>query len=244
MYHREYLAIREKLITSVLLARGPPTSLLCATCEGHHGTYRCLECTLPGLHCQSCVLSSHSHLPFHRLEKWTGTHFEWCSLQQLGYIYYLGHGGSDCPTSMINSCNNEVDTDDSDNDEDEWGTTKEASTASPTSGTQIMTVVSTSGIHQVAVHWCLCNSKHDKYSQLMAVRLYPSTFTRPKTAFTWEVLDMASIDSTVCNTTANSFYQKLRYMTSAPNAWKLKVSPVYLLARPELTANARTGTES
>ncbi|KAJ3562360.1 hypothetical protein NP233_g9626 [Leucocoprinus birnbaumii] len=58
--------------------------------------YRCLDCFHSEETCSDCILIQHRHLPFHRIQKWTGTHFEKTTLATLGYILHLGHEGSPC----------------------------------------------------------------------------------------------------------------------------------------------------
>ncbi|KAJ3509664.1 hypothetical protein NMY22_g16220 [Coprinellus aureogranulatus] len=56
--------------------------------------YRCLDC-IDGsiMRCLACAKTMHSNLPFHRLTRWTGTHFQKCGTLELGLIYQLGHDG-------------------------------------------------------------------------------------------------------------------------------------------------------
>ncbi|KIJ15242.1 hypothetical protein PAXINDRAFT_57201, partial [Paxillus involutus ATCC 200175] len=59
----------------------------CKTCVGHHGW------------CKPCAVKMHKYLPFHRLEAWKGFCYEDTSLCELGFVWFLGHGGEPCPGS-------------------------------------------------------------------------------------------------------------------------------------------------
>ena len=58
--------------------------------------YRCTECFLGAPMCKYCMVSSHCFSPFHRIERWTGTHLEKEFLNNIGLIIYLGHSGQPC----------------------------------------------------------------------------------------------------------------------------------------------------
>ncbi|KIK81366.1 hypothetical protein PAXRUDRAFT_101228, partial [Paxillus rubicundulus Ve08.2h10] len=52
-----------------------------------------------GLHawCKSCAVNVHQYLPFHQPEVWSGACYLDISLCQLGFVWFLGHGGEPCP---------------------------------------------------------------------------------------------------------------------------------------------------
>ncbi|KAF9470138.1 hypothetical protein BDN70DRAFT_765136, partial [Pholiota conissans] len=59
--------------------------------------YRCLDCFLPDLACLECCLKRHQRLPFHVVEKWTGSTFVKTSLKSLGLVIHLNHNSLRCP---------------------------------------------------------------------------------------------------------------------------------------------------
>ena len=77
-----------------------------------------------------------------------------------------------------------------------------------------MTVIHLNGIFQLCVRFCRCQGASPEHEQLFRHRLFPSTFDRPETAFTLEVLDYYGIDAMECKTSAQSFFQKLRRVTN------------------------------
>jgi hypothetical protein len=85
-----------------------------------------------------------------------------------------------------------------------------------------MTIITSSRICQMTVQWCTC-TEDDRADQLLSIRLFPATFTSPKTAFTFEGLDQFLTEHTICKTTAYSFYEKLRHLTHALDPKSLKV---------------------
>jgi hypothetical protein len=129
----------------------------------------------------------HLSLPFHRLQRWNGQFYEAISLLELGFVFNLGHDGKVCPLNADKSeCGDQI------------------------------TMVDSAGIFIHLVRWCRCNgaSNEDKHLQLLRHRLFPSTISKPQTAFTFNVLDEFLIDSLECKTSASSFYSKLRRLTN------------------------------
>ena len=64
--------------------------------------YRCTDCLQPPVVCKRCTLKIHQRLPFHILAKYDGVQHFWaeCSLDDLGALIYLGHGGEACPYTL------------------------------------------------------------------------------------------------------------------------------------------------
>ncbi|KDR83151.1 hypothetical protein GALMADRAFT_134646 [Galerina marginata CBS 339.88] len=62
--------------------------------------YRCVECFLPDLLCSSCCVKRHRLHPFHRIKKWTGTHFIKTSLKDIGLKVQLNHASLFCESPI------------------------------------------------------------------------------------------------------------------------------------------------
>ena len=92
-------------------------------------------------------------------------------------------------------------------------------------------MVDSAGIFVHAVKWCWCDGakEQDKHLQLLRCSLFPSTVTKPQTAFTFNVLDEFLIDELECKTLASSFYSKLRRLTNNAFPDSLPVSEVFML---------------
>jgi len=58
--------------------------------------WRCTDYLENHALCQDCCWKGHKDLPFHQVEFWTGTHYEWDWLYNLGVIIHLDHHGSPC----------------------------------------------------------------------------------------------------------------------------------------------------
>ncbi|KAJ7716210.1 hypothetical protein B0H16DRAFT_1801736 [Mycena metata] len=62
--------------------------------------FRCADCG-PSVQCLTCVLQRHSLLPLHRVKEWNGASWTPITLEQLGLVYQLGHGGLPCRRPAI-----------------------------------------------------------------------------------------------------------------------------------------------
>ncbi|PPR04510.1 hypothetical protein CVT24_013116 [Panaeolus cyanescens] len=64
--------------------------------EAGDAIYRCKCCFLGDLVCKDCCVRRHKRLPFHLIEKWTGTLFSPVSLKSLGLRIQLNHTTMAC----------------------------------------------------------------------------------------------------------------------------------------------------
>jgi len=164
----------------------PPKNLNCTSCGQESAQYRCLDCYGPHWWCQRCILEAHVHHPFHRPQQWKDGSFEKVPLCDMGYVLVLGHSSQEgqCPE-----------------DNDIFGDRR-------------MAIVHVNGVFEHCVRFCKCKGASSEHEQLFMQRLFPSTFDRPETAFTMDVLDYYGIDSMECKTSAQSFFQKLCRVTN------------------------------
>ncbi|KAI6033374.1 hypothetical protein EDC04DRAFT_2868870 [Pisolithus marmoratus] len=90
-----------------------------------------------------------------------------------------------------------------------------------------MTIVHTEGIftHQISGCNCPGSDPIQWHLELLWQRLFPASISKPKTAFTFDVLDHFLIDALECKTSAMSFYQKLKRFTN--NAFTERVPDRY-----------------
>lgn len=194
---REYTERRPAILQAVLEARGPCLASGCGHFLPQDQHFRCVACLGGPLYCRECLVSTHQLQPFHTVEVWTGTHYSRTSLHDHGYIMDLRLGCISCAVQL------------------------------PVTSTPpvAMTIVSSNGIHSFAVQPCACTDR-DLVAQLMSLRMFPSTFIRPRTAFTFEVLDYFLIDYTTCKTTPHAFYKKLRRLSDPVDPARLPVSNI------------------
>jgi hypothetical protein len=185
-YLRQFLDHKALYLTNLINQEIPPTNVTCQSCALEVGVYRCLDCYGPHWWCRGCLLKSHRHHPFHRPQQFRDGSFEKVSLSELGYVFALGHSGSAgfCP------------------DDDHFF------------GDRRITLVHLNGVFEHFIRFCKCQGALPEHEQLFTHRLFPSTFERPETAFSLEVLDYYGIDSTECKTSAQSFFHKLRRVTN------------------------------
>lgn len=79
--------------------------------------------------------------------------------------------------------------------------------------TRVMVVVDTSGVHELPVVSCACHDSPPLDIQLLRLGLYPATTARPKTLFTFRVLDDVLLTTKECKTSIQNYYNKLRRVT-------------------------------
>ncbi|KAG1721016.1 uncharacterized protein EDB91DRAFT_1240354 [Suillus paluster] len=196
-YLRQWVP-RTNRYLSILLEREAPADRSCIIC-GSDGVYKC----------HNCFGQEHQRLPFHRISQWTGGFFKDCCLVK------TGHGGNPCPCQdygvddadegFFAAADTDTDTD------TEHATTPTANASKnnhdlPTgvpfikNDKTMTTIVDKSG-------YCMCADAPSADLQLFRLGLFPASFTQPKTAFTFDVLDDFLLDNLECGT-------KLRRMTT------------------------------
>ena len=78
-----------------------------------------------------------------------------------------------------------------------------------------LTVVDISGVHSIPVHYCHCAGAEPPHLQLLQLRLFPTSCLRPRTVFTFHVLDDFLQHNVVCKTSAHNYYTLLRRKTNS-----------------------------
>lgn len=97
-----------------------------------------------------------------------------------------------------------------------------------------MTMIHVNGVFDLCVSFCRCHGSLSEHEQLFRHRLFSSSFDRPETVFTFDLLDYYGIDAMECKTSAQSFFQKLRRVTN--NAFPDEV-PVSILLQFHFSEN-------
>lgn len=96
----------------------------------------------------------------------------------------------------------------------------------------VLVVVDISGIHEIPVQYCTCHSHPvSNDNQLFDCGLFPATFKRVQTAFTFRVLDDFRLDNLESKTSAYHYYKKLRRVTcpAFPASVKVNCTSQYLV---------------
>ncbi|KAG1881030.1 uncharacterized protein F5891DRAFT_973461, partial [Suillus fuscotomentosus] len=147
----------------------------------------------------------HWRLPFHKIGKWNGGFFEETSLTKIGMDIYLGHQGMPCPA--LGDIHEWEDTDRPIyQPAEDFPTILEPSFLNHK---QCITVVDKSGVHSIMIRFCQCPNACTPDKQLFEMAMFPASFTRPKTVFTFPVLDGFALDNLECGTSAMNYYNKL-----------------------------------
>ncbi|KAF7965473.1 hypothetical protein HWV62_43305 [Athelia sp. TMB] len=144
---------------------------------------RCEDCYGGSLSCAGCSVKAHRANPTHRVELWNGTHFEPTTLKTLGLRIQLGH-------SVGEPCVNPV----------------------AAAGDDFV-IVDCNGIHQVGLDFCGCTSAKGDTVQLLRARLYPATVQAPKTAATFNLLELFHLLSFESKTSPFALYNTLARRT-------------------------------
>jgi hypothetical protein len=175
-----------------------------------------MDCFGQTLLCHTCCLKTHSSLPFHSIEKWTGTFFKKTSLNAEGFTLHLGHGGLCCPANATSTTRSEADEDGTCDRVDE--VLLEAWEPRDT-GTLVVVDISS---------WCCCTGASDHRAQLFQHRLFPASMSRPSTAFTFAVLEYFHVDAVECKTSASNFFSKIRRLTDFSSPQSVPVSKSHI----------------
>ncbi|EJD33817.1 hypothetical protein AURDEDRAFT_76673, partial [Auricularia subglabra TFB-10046 SS5] len=140
---------------------------------------RCSECFHPALCCELCIVEMHKNNPFHRVQRWNDSFFERLTLRDAGLVFYLGHCGERCPAAPADVL--------------------------PTK----MTISDLKGFQAVDVFFCRCPSAASELSQLVCARLFPATLARPRSAFTWTLMDDLRLDMAQSKKPIYDYFTKL-----------------------------------
>ena len=325
-YIMEFVGRVDEFLQASLSRQGRPIHQeLCDHCPlQRKALWRCVDCALATTLCRACMRATHHTNPFHRVERWTGTHFRPAEIWEVGTYVLIPHSTdqpvcnalkfqtqylerfevrkdmaeqdvwqesasapaststysipqeSTCHDSMRDErmqpsqadeaeadaaffrCLDDVreqdghladegfpDFFDGDDDcevdhadEDIAGfqpylPTSEISDdtlgirASPTSHCEVaasvptadafnntyVRVVHTNGIHHLALVACNCMGERQIPLDLIASRLYPTSFTKIRTLFTEQVLDHYRLCNLELKASAYQFYQLIRRIT-------------------------------
>jgi hypothetical protein len=188
------------------------------------------------IYCTDCCRQQHAILPFHRIQQWTGEFFTPAWLRQVGVVIYLGHGGKPCPKNGGSQLgdNGPIGEDDDDDtgkvDEEEFFNGLEDIPPKPgqpdENGNTTMVIVDKSGVHHLSVNWCHCRDCPEHDMQLLAMGLFPASFKKIQTVFTFQVLDDFLLDNLECKTSALHYTSKLARVTSHAFPHTVPVGPV------------------
>ncbi|KAH6910251.1 hypothetical protein BKA70DRAFT_1100708 [Coprinopsis sp. MPI-PUGE-AT-0042] len=158
-------------------------------CSGAIATVRCGDCWHRVPTCEDCFIAAHSRLPTHWAEVWSIERgfTTRCDISRLHPQPHiqLGHAGGPCPNSFPDNLRHEF------------------------------LIVDTNGIHSTRLRFCTCQGSDTHVAQLMKASLFPATFVKPKTAFTFVVLKQFHIHHLESAESAYSFIAALQRFTDS-----------------------------
>lgn len=199
----------------------PPPLIPCQGCQIRDladrtstTSVRCLDCMFRAVRCGDCTIKDHARHPLHRIEQWTGTHFERSSLEAVGMKLHLGHGGMPCS---------------------EWKEGVSVETK--------LTVTHTNGLHVLTVRWCCCIGRPGRAAQLLQHGLFPGSpdEMHVRSAYTIEVLRTFHLHSLESNEAGKDFFNVLLRLTNNVFPDEVKVSERSVMTRSKLTADIISG---
>ena len=96
-------------------------------------------------------------------------------------------------------------------------------------GGNVIIFVNTSSVHQLRVHYCQCPNAKCADRQFVDMGFLPASVMKPKTTFTFRVLDDFRLTNLECNTAGTSYWHKIVQKTS--NVFRASV-PVRITSVP------------
>jgi len=156
----------------------------CVHCKKDPAVYKCKDCFGLKVFCLQCLIAEHHCHPLHRVVVWNGRYWDRTALYKLGLKVHFGHNGAKC--------------------------------SSPVEFANPLAVVHTNGLHSIRVVYCECRTSPGGYyfgDQLIRSTWFPATVARPRTVFTFEVLDHFHHLTLQGKTTAWDFYNALVHET-------------------------------
>ncbi|KAJ6463769.1 hypothetical protein C8R47DRAFT_992319 [Mycena vitilis] len=144
--------------------------------------FRCSDCG-EFVQCIGCCISHHAMSPLHFLEEWGGKFWKRKTLESIGLVYHVGHGGRPCPAPAEGVLSMVV---------------------IDTNGLHTV---------NYRYCGCSKSRKTSNLGLLMRNGWYPATLTDPSTCATFRVLDLFRLLNVVGNVNASDFIMSLERLT-------------------------------
>lgn len=188
--------------------RGAYAGTLCLHCEVNTGTIRCRDCFSDELLCSECVLRAHARLPFHRLLV-SPTYFYLLVTMLIPGQQWTGSYFEDLTLGTLGfklSLGHELGT-----------------CTRPSAPVKDFTIVDTNGIHTFPVSFCECSNRPHHRIQLLRAGLMPASVERPRSAFTFDVLETFHLLTLQSKVSAYDFYYSIEHKTNNAGLLNIKV---------------------
>ncbi|KAF8802333.1 hypothetical protein BYT27DRAFT_7112690 [Phlegmacium glaucopus] len=202
LYLQEF-ACRVDSLLQALLSREGLNNSQCSKCNAQSGKWRCKDCLGAQPLCRLCMRQTHIDNPFHRIEKWTGKHFQAAGLWEVGVYIRLRHRDSTPACQYMQW-------------QEESYISHNAATAVPLANALNNTyvrVIHTNGVHHLALATCSCTGMQGLPEDLIHAGLMPTSFKRVRTIFTLAVLDQFRYSNLEMKASAYQFFEMLRRIT-------------------------------
>ena len=90
-YIKNFVSRLDGILESLQDEEALPDNTLCAECGILARPWRCNDCVRCWPMCRKCMHHTHFSHPFHRIECWTGRHFQLATLWEVGVYLMLTH---------------------------------------------------------------------------------------------------------------------------------------------------------
>jgi hypothetical protein len=173
----------------------------CGGCGNADPTYRCAQqmCYGPSLYCKKCIISRHAALPTHWIQV-RDIYFSWGRLTN----YLQEWNGSFFVRQTLKSLGLVI----------QLGHPVGTGCNNPVKAIVTFTVIDLTGIHNVDANFCNCDSKIERWQQLMRVCWWPATARDPQTCATFGVLRLFQILNCLSKVSAHDFLWSLELLTN------------------------------
>ncbi|KAF8169238.1 hypothetical protein BJ912DRAFT_862222 [Pholiota molesta] len=190
---------------------------MCSSCTDNHlAVWRCVDCSLSQPVCRRCMRSLHVDNPFHVIQRWTGTYFRRAELWEVGtYILVRHHQGQ--PSLRISTNSTEIfGKISAPKGYGRAGISSQCSAATATDSLQnaYVRIVHTNGVHCLAMVSCQCQGSTQLPLDLVASRLWPTSFHTIRTLFTNHLLRYFRLCNLELKASAYQFYMLLRRLSN------------------------------
>ncbi|KAI0055824.1 hypothetical protein BV25DRAFT_1815103, partial [Artomyces pyxidatus] len=197
---RQWIPYRDTFLDEMLRLEGMADAALdsgaglppCHTCASPGARLHCSDCAWPHVYCSECLISNHRDDPLHRVQRWNGDFFSDASLYSVGLTVQLGHDGLPCPR--------------------------------PRRMEQPLTIIDITGIHTVGYLLCDCGEVYASQAtvQLLRMKWWPATVTRPRTAVTFRTLRLFHALTLQSKVNSYDFYNGIVRITDGAGLKQLK----------------------
>lgn len=162
-------------------------------------TTRCMDCSFSPPMCPECFLDAHTAEFTHWAEVWNS---------DIGCFVR-------CDISCLRPCGYVID----------LGHGGQPCPKADYSADVLFHIVAPNGVHNTKLRFCSCLAKVDRAEQLLNHRLFPATMTRPKMAFTFQLLEQFNLLHVEAKISAYDYIGYIRRLSDNAFTHQVTVSP-------------------